>query len=163
MQDVGFRVQGFGVRVQGIIKSFPVRFVCGRITQPSNLDPQASTQPRAPRPAYPPGGVQPCNQKSACLMKLTSGPDEVHFWSRDARNFEPTKPTKSTEWNGDIARPRCLGKLVSPHPEPQVQKTCLYESHLPSTFVSPAHNKVFAPPLCLKRLYNLRDPYMNPL
>ena len=50
------------------------------------------------RPPYPRGGVRPLNQTSTCLTQLTLGPYVVQIWSRDAPNWEGTKPSNSTEW-----------------------------------------------------------------
>jgi len=59
---------------------------------------------RCPRAEHPHGGVQPFQQKLTCLTHSTLGPYVVQIWSRCARNFEPTKPSKSTEWAGPPRR-----------------------------------------------------------
>jgi len=41
----------------------------------------------------PYGGVLPIHQKSICPTQSTLGPCVVKVWSRNARNFKPTKPS----------------------------------------------------------------------
>jgi len=44
------------------------------------------------------GGVLTFHQQSICITQLTLGPCVMQIWSRYGRNFEPTKPSYSTEW-----------------------------------------------------------------
>ena len=44
------------------------------------------------------GGPRPFHQRSICLTQLTLRPHEVQIWARQGRNFDPTKPSKSTVW-----------------------------------------------------------------
>ena len=48
--------------------------------------------------SHPHGGLRPVHQTSTCLTQLTLRPDVVQMWSRNARNFEPTKTSYSIVW-----------------------------------------------------------------
>jgi len=48
--------------------------------------------------ACPHGGGRPFHQKSNCITQITLGPYVVQIWSRYGGNFDPTKPSYSSEW-----------------------------------------------------------------
>ena len=77
----------------------PAHHPCVR---PAYLARAASSTHPPPRlgnlPSPPHGGLRPSHQKPTCLTGLTPGAYVVQVWSRNARNFEPMKPSKATVW-----------------------------------------------------------------
>ena len=73
---------------------------------------RSALHPRLPSAlscADPHGGVRPFQRKSICITQLTLGSYVVQIWSRNGRNFDPTKPSYSTEWIGcRSATPGCF-------------------------------------------------------
>ena len=75
-----------------------------------------SVPPKTPFPghsSYLHGGAPPFHIKSICIGQVTLRPYVVQTWSHDGRNFGPTKPSYSTEWNGDAPLPRLWTKAVT--------------------------------------------------
>ena len=59
----------------------------------------------------PHGGLRPVHQKSTCLSQSTSGPYVVRCWSHCPPNLEGVKPSYSTVWSNEYARPPRSGQI----------------------------------------------------